>query len=310
MANLNFSQKEQLKEIGAYLYQNRQNQGRSLERIATAIYIRPTLLKAIEDGESTLLPEPVFIQGFIRRYGDALGLDGLTLSRGFSIDSAPAFSAPESSENLESVLPPIPQPAVMLDFAKAALKAPMVQKNLQKIRESGSAYLSYGAMAIVAIIGVGFLASLIGRSESASVNLEVEEPAAEFAGSSSPSPAPFDAEDEVVSPLTETVISEPLSAEIANALPSLTDSPITVAVDLTDNCWMRVTVDGQILFEGLLTEGAQRTWQAQEEITIRVGNAGAVLLSLNGASAQPVGAMHTVIELTFTPTSTPEEIAL
>ena len=134
MANLNFSQKEQLKEVGSYLCQTRQNQGQSLDQIATAIYIRPTLLKAIEEGESAPLPEPVFIQGFIRRYGDALGLDGVTLSRKFSIDSVPTFTTPEISENRESVAPPTPSPAIMLDFAKAALKAPLFKKYAHRVQ--------------------------------------------------------------------------------------------------------------------------------------------------------------------------------
>lgn len=298
MANLNFSQKEQLKEIGTHLYQTRQNQARSLDQIATAIYIRPTLLKAIEEGEGKPLPEPVFIQGFIRRYGDALGLDGVTLSRKFSIDSEPPFLTPEISETRELVTPPRPKPAVTLDFAKAALKAPLVQK----ICELSSAYLAYLIGGIVIILSIGILANLISRPKLASVTAEGEEPAAEFADSSTTAPTSFDS--------TETAVSEPLSSEIADAPHSLINSPITVAINLTGNCWMKVTVDGKTQFEGMLTEGTQKTWTAQEEIKIRAGNAGAVLLSLNGASAQPAGDIDTVKDLTFTPTSTPEEIAL
>ena len=305
VANLSISQEEQLKEIGAYLYQTRQNQGRCLEQIATAIYIRSTLLRAIEDGDSTPLPEPVFIQGFIRRYGDALGLDGVTLSRKFSIESPPILPMPEMPESIESAAPPAPKPAMVLDFARAALKNPLVQT----MRESSSAYLSYLAIAIVAVIGISIIAGLMGRPKSVSGTADGEEPTAELTPSSTASSA-TDADDKAASPLTETAVSEPLSAAIANPPLSLLESPINVAINLTGDCWMRVTVDGQTQFEGMLSKGTQKNWTAQEEIRIKAGNAGAVLFSLNGASAQLAGDLGAVKDLIFTPTSTPDEIAL
>ena len=132
----------------------------------------------------------------------------------------------------------------------------------------------------------------------------------ELADSSSTAPASFEPEGSAASALTETAISEPLSAEAADAPRSLLNSPITVAVNLTGNCWMRVTIDGKTQFEDMLTKGMQKTWTAQQEIKIRAGNAGAVLLSLNGAAAQPVGEINEIKNLTFTPNSTPEEIEL
>ena len=317
MANLNFSQKEQLKEVGAYLRQTRQNQGRSLDQIATAIYVRPTLLKAIEEGEAKPLPEPVFIQGFIRRYGDALELDGVTLSQKFSIDSGLTFSNAEVSETRKPQASPRSKSALTLDFVKSGLKAPLVQKMressstylskaglkaplVQKIQESSSTYLSFVAVGVVAVLGLSLLANLINRPKSTAVTTEETEPKAELADSSFKTGS-----------LTDTTNSEPPASEFANGpLSSAEDAPITVAISLTGECWIRVIVDGKTQFEGTLNEGAQKTWTAQKEIKLRAGNAGAILLSLNGASAQPVGAIDTVKVITFTPTSTPEEIAL
>ncbi|NJL87940.1 MAG: DUF4115 domain-containing protein [Leptolyngbyaceae cyanobacterium SM1_1_3] len=65
-------------------------------------------------------------------------------------------------------------------------------------------------------------------------------------------------------------------------------SPVSVSINLTGDSWMRVVVDGQSQFEGLLTQGTQETWEGQQEITITAGNAGAVSLSANGEAAAPV----------------------
>lgn len=89
MNNLSPEQTEQLKEIGAHLRQLRQEQAISPEEVSTKTFIPLRLLKALEEGESDQLPEPVFIQGFIRKYADALDLDGTTLAKTFPANFLP-----------------------------------------------------------------------------------------------------------------------------------------------------------------------------------------------------------------------------
>ncbi len=100
MNNLNPTQLEQLKKIGAYLRQLRQEQAKSTEEIATKTFIPSRLLKALEEGETEQLPEPIFIQGFIRRYAEALNLDGMTLAQSF-----PTSFLPIKSETLVEEVP-------------------------------------------------------------------------------------------------------------------------------------------------------------------------------------------------------------
>jgi len=75
--------REQLTELGTLLQSARQQQRRTLESMASLTLIRPSLLAAIEQGDLDSLPEPVYIRGLIRRYGDALHLDGETLASQF-----------------------------------------------------------------------------------------------------------------------------------------------------------------------------------------------------------------------------------
>ncbi|MCC5627466.1 helix-turn-helix domain-containing protein [Nostoc sphaeroides CHAB 2801] len=80
MTLLNQSQVEQLKEITTHLRQVRQQKSICIEEIAARTLIRAGVLQALEEERFEELPEPIFVQGFIRRYGDALGLDGNALS--------------------------------------------------------------------------------------------------------------------------------------------------------------------------------------------------------------------------------------
>jgi cytoskeletal protein RodZ len=87
--NLNPAQVEQLKEIGAQLRQQRQEKSISTAEVSAKTYIPSRLLTALEEGQSENLPEPVFIQGFIRRYADVLALDGDALAKTFPTNLLP-----------------------------------------------------------------------------------------------------------------------------------------------------------------------------------------------------------------------------
>src|SRR5215211_3166611 len=79
---------EKLAELGAQLWALRQEQGLSLEQVVILTRIPQRLLQAIEEGNLNELPEPVYIQGFIRQFADALGLNGVEFSGTFPISSA------------------------------------------------------------------------------------------------------------------------------------------------------------------------------------------------------------------------------
>jgi cytoskeleton protein RodZ len=77
---------EQLKRISEQLKTAREQAGIELAQVASQTFIPLRLLKAMDEGKFERLPEPVFIQGFIRRYGDAVGLDGRQMAKDFIVD--------------------------------------------------------------------------------------------------------------------------------------------------------------------------------------------------------------------------------
>lgn len=97
----------------------------------------------------------------------------------------------------------------------------------------------------------------------------------------SPSPAPA----------TSSPVPSPTSAT--------GNQPIRVQIKLTDQSWIRIVVDGNTKFEGILQEGEQRTLTAEKQLTIRAGNAGGVMVAFNGRDAEQLGAPGAVKEVTF-----------
>ncbi len=76
------------------------------------------------------------------------------------------------------------------------------------------------------------------------------------------------------------------------------DKQVRVGITLQAQSWVRVVVDGKTQFEGVLPEGYQRTWVAQQ-VTVRASNAGGVMLSFNQEKARKMGNIGQVEELTF-----------
>lgn len=64
---------------------------------------------------------------------------------------------------------------------------------------------------------------------------------------------------------------------------------VQVGVTLKESSWIQVIADGKTTFEGTLEEGSKRTWKAQKELTVKAGNAGGVLVSVNQQEAKKMG---------------------
>lgn len=241
MNHLDPAQVEQLQEIGAHLRQRRQELSIPIEEIAAKTLIRLGMLKAIEEGQSDQLPEPVFIQGFIRRYGDALGLDGTALAKTFPI----GFSLPAESDVL------IQEP---------------------RLPRSRTIPLYVAFILLVVVAAGGLLYFLRQRTTAPVVQRQ--------------------------SPQQQTTVATVRSSP--SAKPSSSPTPIQATVNLKDQSWLRVMADGKTQFEGVLTKGHQQTWKAKKQLTVRAGNAGAVLISFNREKPKLLGAPGKIQEVTFT----------
>ncbi len=138
MTKFSAQQQSQLSQIGVFLRENREKQGKSLEDIAIRTYIRPQLLNGIESGDPDLLPEPIFVQGFIRRYAENLGLDGKDLATQFSVDSIP--STPRPARQL------VPEDSPTTRLTRAPSRSDAAQPALTDASAANAAMFSAGGV--------------------------------------------------------------------------------------------------------------------------------------------------------------------
>ncbi|WOD38559.1 helix-turn-helix domain-containing protein [Nodosilinea sp. E11] len=285
MAKLAPTQIEQLQTIGAYLRQVRQEQGLSLEVLANQIFIRPALLHALEAGIDGDLPEPVFIQGFIRRYAEALGLDGQTISQEFRVTPVDVLPTPEllTTADANGAVEPKPRHSTKVLEPDPPTPAVGSSRNL-------SLPWGLGLAALAVVLGLG-LWGLVGRSNApsqATGNNDGAETVVE------PTDASADTDTD-----TDAAPLDPPEAEASAPL----EAPVVVSASLNERAWLSVVADGQTVYEGIAESGFEDTWTAQTSVVFRTGNAGGVELSVNGDRAVTLGSSGVVRTLTLTPNS-------
>lgn len=80
---------------------------------------------------------------------------------------------------------------------------------------------------------------------------------------------------------------------------SLPHQPVVVDIQVQEECWLKIVVDGKVEFEGTLPPNTHRTWTAKEQLTIRADNAGKVLVTLNDEQPKQLGQPGQAEEVTY-----------
>ena len=270
-SRLQQNQLERLAEIGTYLRQVREEYRLSLNDIESRTMIPVRLLRAIEEGNLNKLPEPVYVQGFLKLYADALGLEGNEFAGAFPTDRPTAVATSSWKDSPAAQLRPL------------------------------HLYLAY---ILLIIASVSLLSRIVNRS--ATIASPLASPPINtqpFATTGEQAPNSTNAKPSPFSPGTtpganRNVQTRPV--ELSKSVPNDPNKPVRVDVKLTAQSWMRIVIDGETEFEGVLPEGTERTWMAKTEILVRAGNAGGVLLAYNSGQAAKMGAPGAVEEKTFT----------
>lgn len=295
---------EKLRSVAQQLVQAREAQGISLEEIATKTFIPMRALKALESGETFKLPEPIFVQGFIRRYAKLVGLDGDALAKEIPLNTEPVAV---------DLIKEAPRPPLVDVIRNQLSKAPVPDKVMRPVvlygaeNPASSKSDGYGANnsqtdrpawlfpVLGGLLGFGLLAGAIAllRPQTPEVKQTNQSPSTKpIAIQSSPKP------NVVPSPIaseTPTPNPSPTSSPTSSPTPSLTPSPsvtsgpVKVDISLSDASWIEVVVDGEVKFDGRMEKGASQSWSGQKDVQILSGNAGAVKLVYNQAPAVVMG---------------------
>ncbi len=284
--------------LGEWLRQRREESDISLEQAEADTRIRLRYLEALESGEYDDLPDPVVGRGFLRNYATYLGLDPQEAAERFSAKVAP----PEP----ESLTVEGPTPFTTGPFRPVSLhEMPSRRSRLGWI--IGLVVILVSALAVLAWWGYPYLSGWFARQETDEPTVTVTSTrlaAGEDLATATRTPSATVAAAEATSdPLTSATPTS-RATRAPTRSPSPTPSPsvytgIFIELVFTDVSWIQVTVDGVREFQGELEAGTYRSWYGEERIELRVGNAGAVLITVNGRSFGALGEPGDVIDRVF-----------
>jgi cytoskeleton protein RodZ len=268
----------------------REARGLSLSDVSEQIRIRSIYLAAIEEENWSAVGAPVYIRGFLRTYARFLGLDPEDVVAAFNGEVPAAAQVAASSGNEHSR-----------------------QAELARARPSGS-YLIWIAGVVAALLVAFVVYNEVTMHRSATVVVETAVPRA--TPSELPSNAPSPAAALALSaapPPCPSPSAAPNGSPGASAAPSPSPSPCpsitaeqiaalgaqSIAVVLTAPSWLRVTVDGSVSMEGTFPAGTSKAFHGKAAV-VRVGNAGGVVIYVDGKDVGKLGKSGDVIDRSFT----------
>lgn len=239
--------------IGDRLRNAREAKGLSLEAVEGLTRIRAAYLRAMEDEEFERLPGPAYLKGFLRTYAAALGLDPDPLVEAVPVEQPQAPSL-------------IGMRGVEIPIQPAAPRSPL---------RRAATYT--GLALVVGAIALGAVGYLQLRQFNAPLPPEAVTPVP-------PEPTPGTPEPLQPAPAVPEPPPEPTDGP---EKPAPETGGVTLEIRATGESWIRVTADGETAFQGVVEAGTVRRWRAEERLTLRVGNAPALEILVNGESVTP-----------------------
>jgi cytoskeleton protein RodZ len=257
-----------MSSVGETLRRERLRAGLDLEKISQDTKISVRMLEQIEANQFDKLPGGVFARSFVRQYAHAVGLDEeqIVAELGRTLEPA-AKSAPVVEET--------PRPE--LDIPPVAAWG-----GGSRLRQSSS----LPALALVVLVMVGCSIAYTWwqksrHSSSPPAQAQVEESAP--ATAVPPEAPPAQTAPPAANP------PQPGTPPVSNATIETAAGTLTVGLTAEEATWVQAKANGKVVFSGIIQPNETKSLQAADTVTLRIGNAGGISISLNGKAIPAVG---------------------
>jgi cytoskeleton protein RodZ len=263
------------KDVGACLRDARERLGLSLRQIATSTRISVQALDALERNDIARLPGGIFTRAFVRSYAHEVGLDPEETVRDF-VEQFPVEAVTYGSPLVE--LPPADS-----------------DRTLDPELKPWPNLVFIGTAVAVGVVGLTLAVLWARGALTASASSESPVPS-----SSPPTPSAVSSNVPTAAPVLQPIPSPPAS---------VVDDGLRVSVTSESPCWVRIVADDAVRYEGLLQQGVAQTREARRSLEVRVGDAAACRVTLNGRPTRALGTSGQVVTLRVTPESVERYLA-
>ena len=291
-------------EIGKQLRQRREVLGLSLDEVEAHTHIRVGYLQALEAGQVENLPSSMQGRGMLANYASFLGLDPDPLLMKYADGIQARFLARQSERKQ------------MRPFlAERAARPPSVDHLPHPpgpIRRLFASEVIWAGLLLLGLLGfIGWGTVRVLSAHSAPTEEAPTPPSivdvllatatlqeAEILISPSPSAtlAPFMS----TLPVASDVIGETSQPSDVAGQPTAISGNLRLGIIARQRAWMRVTVDGNVVFEGRILGGSAQEYYGQERIELLTGDGAALQVYYNQQDLGPFGQPGEVVNRIFT----------
>ena len=272
-------------ELGQTLAAARAARGLTIEEIATELRVEPRLLHALEQCRFDDLGPPVFAKGYLKQYGNRLGLkyDDLLAEYYRLVEPKEVVLAPSRTIKLRDERQITVWIIAALALALLAVfllvwwldEPPPARAPAPAVPDSGAtapAPVGDGGESLTADDAADESAAVAQGGEGEPIAASANESSGEGA-EAAPAPGGADA-----SAAAAPALPSPAAVEPEPAGPTL-----TIEFSFLEDCWLEATdASGARLFYGLGQAGALRRVTGQPPIDVFLGNANGVSLTVEG----------------------------
>lgn len=281
------------KEIGERLRKQREILGLSLEDIENHTHLRSHYISALEDGRLDDLPSPVQGRGMLKNYARFLGFEPETMLLRYADGLQARLAARQAVLQAE-------RPSRPTLRRSARILSPDL--------------LAAGVFSILLVVFIVWAVLRVMETRTSQAAEATPPSVADVLAQPSVTYTP----DLTLTPGTPIATGEPGAATTAEqplalapteqvditataTLPPLNPAPVQLYLAVRQRAWMRVTIDGEVAFEGRAAPGGAYIYSANERIEILTGNGAAVQVFFNRQDLGAMGILGEVVTRIYTP---------
>ncbi len=286
--------------IGAQLRARREQTELTLDEVEQNTHIPAHYLTRLERGDFEGFPSPTQARGMLGNYAEFLGLESETLLMEYAAALQTRFQQRAAAAKAEAKPKPERPALPPLKFRLPAWAQPLLTRDI-----------AFGALA--GIILLAFITFSIGRvlDTQAAQNIEPTAPPLGSLALPTSTPDPAGGGNESINLLGSPTPTATAVLLGATTIEAGTSGNINLRLLSLQRVWMRVTVDGQVQFEGRTSPGQNYSFGANGQILLLTGNGAGLRAFLNEQDLGIVGLFGEVVSVIFnaqgaaTPTPSP-----
>lgn len=239
-----------MQTIGQKLKKVRQDKGLSLEDAQRATKIQCYILQSFEEDNFNKDGIAIYTKSLLRLYAKFLGLEPNEIAK--------EAGFVDNAIKERNILQRLEQEQDIRK--KRAIKLPTFNFKLPKLNRKVVFFILIGVCVYISIFML--VRSLKNRAEKIVQNKET-----------------------TVNPTKSTKKEDVKVVKIQEQK----IGSLQLGIRAKSDCWLKVTIDGQVLFRGILKKNAVEKWQAKENIQLAVADASRLEIEVNGKIIGPLG---------------------